>query len=303
MDCVEGRSAIVTGAAVGVGRAIAEALAGAGAHVTLCDLADGVVEVARELQSGAEGRITGLVCDVSDPDSVRETVDQVVVDAGGVDILVNNAGVVEITSPTDPWEKSLQDFDHVVGTNLRGPFLFGRACIPLMVEKGSGDVVNIASDHIHTCGWPDPVGHSDAELCPWRDVTRPPGWAGLDLYDASKWALNGLTQNWARMLRADGIRVNNICLGATDSQMQRGFFGYADTPPPDELLNWWMKGADVAAVILEMINEGPTGRSGDNVGLWLGHPTTLPAPSPVLNVAPDFTLADLADLTWPPGPR
>jgi NADP-dependent 3-hydroxy acid dehydrogenase YdfG len=60
---------------------------------------------------------------------------------GTVDVLVTNAGVVAVTSPTDDWEKSLANYDHVLGTNLKGVFLFGRAVAPLMVERGHGEIV------------------------------------------------------------------------------------------------------------------------------------------------------------------
>jgi NAD(P)-dependent dehydrogenase (short-subunit alcohol dehydrogenase family) len=218
-------------------------------------------------------------------------------------VLVNNAAVVEVTSPTDEWTKAIADYDRVMTTNLKGVFLFGRACAPLMAKSGWGEIVNISTDHVHTCGWSNPISHDDAAQCPWKDHARQPGWVYLDLYGASKWAPNGLTQSWAKMLRANGIRVNKICMGATDSHMQRSFLGYGedpDTEPPAELLNWWMNPDEVARVLIELIEEGSSGRSGDNVGLWLGHPTVLPPPSPVLNVPPDFSLNDLADLSKPP---
>ena len=103
---------------------------------------------------------------MSRPDDVRRVVDDVVRRTGTIDVLVNNAGVVRVTDPTDPWEKALDDYDHVVGTNFKGVFLFGRAVIPLMVEQGSGNIVNIATDHVHTCGWPEAVDHADSSRLP-----------------------------------------------------------------------------------------------------------------------------------------
>jgi 3-oxoacyl-[acyl-carrier protein] reductase len=292
---VDGRIAIVTGGAVGVGRSFAAGLARAGARVTICDIRPDVEQTAADLQ--ADGLdVNGIVADVSAPADVRRLVDGVVDRAGRIDILVNNAGVVRATEPTDSWEQALDDYEYVVGTNLRGVFLCGRAVAPVMVEHGGGDIVNVSTDHVHTCGWPDHVGHADAPTCPWAGERRRPGWVGMDLYDASKWGLNGLTQNWARSLRSRGVRVNNICLGATDSFMMRMFAGFGDesTPPPAELLAKWMDPEAVTEVMIELIDEGPDGRSGDNVGLWVGHPVVLPPPSSALNLSPGFVPDDVS---------
>jgi NAD(P)-dependent dehydrogenase (short-subunit alcohol dehydrogenase family) len=302
MSRVANSTAIVTGGAVGLGASFARALAQAGATVTICDVDQRVERTAATLRaSGLD--VHGMVGDVGQPEDVKRIVDAAARRTGAVDVLVNNAAVVEVTSPTDEWTKALADYDRVMTTNLKGVFLFGRACAPLMAQNGWGEIINVSTDHVHTCGWPDPITHDDAPRCPWRDKPRQPGWVFLDLYDASKWALNGLTQSWAKMLRPNGVRVNNICMGATDSHMQRLFLGYGEEPgtePPADLLDWWMKPEEVARVLIELIEEGISGRSGDNIGLWLGHPTVLPPASPILNVPPDFSLDDLADITKPP---
>jgi NAD(P)-dependent dehydrogenase (short-subunit alcohol dehydrogenase family) len=288
---LEGSTAIVTGGAVGLGRSFAVALGRAGAAVTICDTRPDVEQTAAELR-GDGLEVEGVVADVSRPEDVRRVVDGVVRKAGAVDILVNNAGVIRETEPTDAWDKALDDFDYVMGTNLKGVFLFGRAVAPLMVAKGAGNIVNIATDHIHTCGWPDPVGHADSPTCPWAGERRGPGWVSLDVYDASKWGLIGLTQNWARSLRQHGVRVNTLCMGATDSFMLRSFFGYGydeSNKPPADVLAKWMDAEEVAQVLVAIIAEGPEGRSGDSIGLWIGHPTVLPPPSPILNIEPGFT--------------
>jgi NAD(P)-dependent dehydrogenase (short-subunit alcohol dehydrogenase family) len=123
-----------------------------------------------------------------------------------------------------------------------------------------------------------PDDHAGAPDCSWRDRPRPPGGgASFDLYDASKWGLNGLTQAWAAALRPHGVRVNNLCVGATDTDMLRSFLGRAPDPAVEAM---WLRPPDVAEVVLELLGEGPTGRSGDNIGLWAGHPLALPPPGP-----------------------
>jgi NAD(P)-dependent dehydrogenase (short-subunit alcohol dehydrogenase family) len=264
------RSAIVTGGFHGIGRAITEALASNGARVTMCDIRPEIVQLARDLRDQGLN-VAGIVADVSCPPDVRRLIE----DAAPVDIIINNAGIVRRTLPTDEWDKAVADFDAVIGTNLRGSFLIGRAAIPGMVARGRGDIVNIATDHIHGCGWPDPVDHADAIACPWHGSRRPPGGgASMDLYDASKWGLNGLTQAWAAALRPDGIRVNSVCVGATDTPMLRSFL-HGD-PEPSQVAAW-LRPEQVADVVLQLLAEGSAGRSGDNVGVWPGHPLVLPA--------------------------
>jgi NAD(P)-dependent dehydrogenase (short-subunit alcohol dehydrogenase family) len=97
----------------------------------------------------------------------------------------------------------------------------------------------------------------------------------MDLYNASKWALNGFTFDWAKVLADKGVRVNNICMGATATEMLRGWAG------PDADPEWvakWMDPADTAEVLVQLIAEGPDGRTGDSIGLWVDHPVVLPPP-------------------------
>ena len=249
------RVAIVTGAARGLGRAFAEALVAEGCSVVITDRDASIIDVAREI--GA----TGHVGDVADPEHVRSVVDATTHAHGRIDILVNNAGEAMPSGPRDLWEQAERDFDRAFGSNVKGAFLFGRAISPLMIEAGGGDIVNISTDHVQ----PSP------------ESRRRHGHGGMDLYNASKWALNGLTFDWAITLRKHGIRVNALCLGAADTEMLRSFIG----PDPDPaFVATWMAPADVAAVLVELLKEGPDGRTGDNIGLYAGHPCVLPPPDP-----------------------
>jgi 3-oxoacyl-[acyl-carrier protein] reductase len=288
MTAVSGKVVIVTGAAGGLGRVLTAHLASCGATIAACDVDPAVGEVTAGLAAtGAD--VFPLLGDVSNAADVRRTVDAVVARSGRVDVLINNAAVYRATEPTDPWEQAVSDFDAVIGPNLLGAFLFGRAVAPLMASAGSGDIVNVSTDHVHNCGWPRAIAHDDAEGCPWSDARRPPGAVGMDLYDASKWALNGLTQNWARALRAHDVRVNALCIGSIDSPMKRSYAGYApDDVLPPEVLARWVDPVRVAEVLVELLAEGPRGRSGENVGIWKGHPAVLPASDPSFAVAPGF---------------
>jgi 3-oxoacyl-[acyl-carrier protein] reductase len=263
-----GRRAIVTGAANGLGRAFAAALAYAGATVAVCDIDRGV----GELQ--AEGiAVLAQVADVVDPAAVKAFVDGAAERLGGIDIVINNAGIVRQTFPTtDSWDKAIADYDAVVGVNFHGCYLVGRAAIPYLVRQG-GDIVNVTTDHVHTCGYPEAVDHSDAPDCRWADTRRPAlGNETYDIYDASKWALKGLTSVWARGLAEHGVRVNSFGMGATETPMILAHLKRKGVPPPANL----MRPERVAQVLVELIAEGPDGRSGDSVQLWPDHPCVLP---------------------------
>lgn len=250
---LEGRVAIVTGAARGLGRAFADRLRAAGCGVVVTDRLESVTDVGRELGSAA------FVGDVADAEHVRHVVDATVDLHGTIDVLVNNAGEVKPSGPFDPWDRADADFDRLFGSNTKGAFLFGRAVAPVMVSGGGGDIVNISTDHVKPC----------------PDCHRHHGHGSMDLYNASKWALNGLTFDWSRALARHAVRVNNICMGATDTEMLRGWLG-AD-PDPDYVATW-MQPAQVAQVLVELLAEGPDGRTGDSIGLYAGHECVLPPP-------------------------
>jgi NAD(P)-dependent dehydrogenase (short-subunit alcohol dehydrogenase family) len=272
---LSGRRAIVTGAADGLGRAFALALADAGASVAVCDVLDRVDAVAHEVEArGVTGY--GRLTDVRDADAVRAFVEGAAGHLGGIDLLVNNAATYLQTAPTtDSWERAIEDFHFVVDVNYRGAFLVGRAVIPHVVQQG-GDIVNITTDHIHTCGYPEAVDHTDAPDCRWSGMRRPPlGGAKYDVYDSSKWALKGLTHVWAAALAEHGVRVNSLGMGATDTPMIRRHLEAKGTRPPTNL----MRPEQVAAVLVDLLLEGPQGRTGDSVEVWLDHPCVLPPAS------------------------
>jgi NAD(P)-dependent dehydrogenase (short-subunit alcohol dehydrogenase family) len=264
VGALAGQVAVVTGAALGLGRQYAAALAREGCHLAICDLRPEVEKVADDLR-GFGSRVMAHVADVSDPSVARRVVDGAAERFGGIDILISNAGVWRGGDPADPIGKSLEDYDALIGTNLKGVFLFGRAVIPHMIAGGGGHIINIATDHIHT------------------HPGRPTGGGGgMDLYDVSKWGVLGLTLTWAKALSPRNIRVNCFSMGATDSNMLRGFYNFA---PPDEAVADWMRPKDVCDLAIQMIMEGPHGRSGENIGIWVGFDIEL-TPVPPAKPAP-----------------
>jgi gluconate 5-dehydrogenase len=139
---LEGKIALVTGASYGIGFAISQALAAAGAVIVFNDRNAESVE--KGLASYREAGITahGYVADVTDEAAVQQLVADVRRDVGVVDILVNNAGIIKRQPML---EMSVEDFRLVVDIDLNGPFIVAKACLPGMIEKGHGKIINICS--------------------------------------------------------------------------------------------------------------------------------------------------------------
>ncbi|MSQ08756.1 MAG: SDR family oxidoreductase [Dehalococcoidia bacterium] len=210
-----GKVAIVTGAASGIGRAVALALAGEGAAVTLTDVdrARGEAALTDAVAQGA--RAIFIEADVSKADHASRIVDQTVAAFGGVDLLVNNAGV-ELVSPLA--ETSEADWDRVLGVNLKGAFLCSKAAIPEMVKRGGGAVVNVAS--------------IAGKRAPRRSTA----------YVVSKAGLIALTQSAAGDYAKDGVRVNCVAPGMTDTPMLRRSAEAVSPAEPQAVYQEWAKG-------------------------------------------------------------
>jgi NAD(P)-dependent dehydrogenase (short-subunit alcohol dehydrogenase family) len=195
MTRIDGKTAIVTGAANGIGRAVAQALAGAGANVVVGDVLadDGERTVAEIIAAG--GTAAFARADVSDSGDAEELIAQAVERFGGLDILVNNAGIgggMARLHEIDP-----ADFDRVISVNLRGTFLCSKYAIPHFLAQHDGRIVNMASTY-GLIGAP-----------------------GAPAYCASKGAIINLTRQLAVDYGPDGIRINAICPGYIDTQLGR----------------------------------------------------------------------------------
>jgi 3-oxoacyl-[acyl-carrier protein] reductase len=184
---VAGKTAIVTGAGTGIGRATAQLLAARGARVVAAGLQP---ERLAETVSGiteAGGEAIAVDADVSDPGAIERVAARAQETFGGTDVLVNNAAIY----PIGPWhEMDAAQWDEVFATNVRGYFLLARAVRPQMIARGGGAIVNVSS------------------------VTFFSGQALLLAYVASKGAVVGFTRALAREVGPDGIRVNAIAPGA-----------------------------------------------------------------------------------------
>ena len=187
MGKLDGKVALVTGGARGIGRAIALAFAREGASVGINDLRlDDALEsvVATIEQSG--GRAWALPADVADQAAVQAMVERLRLQAGTVDILVNNAGIAD-TGPLA--EMSVETWDRMIAVHLRGTFLCTRAVLPQMLERGSGKIINMGSQ----------LGQIGRE-----------GWTH---YAAAKGGIIAFTKALAREVGPAGIHVNCIAPG------------------------------------------------------------------------------------------
>jgi NAD(P)-dependent dehydrogenase (short-subunit alcohol dehydrogenase family) len=199
-----GKVAIVTGAAMGIGKGIAAVFAREGARVVLADVD---AEAGRAAEDELRGRAQQAVfvrADVSDEAQVRELVATAERTYGALHVLVNNAGIGVYTRVP---ETSREQWDRCLAVNLTGVFLCCKHAIPLIKASGGGSIVNIASVHAY-----QNVG-----------ATAP--------YAASKGGVVALTRVMAIDHARDGIRVNAICPGWVDTPLIRGIF--AASPDPE----------------------------------------------------------------------
>ena len=190
---LRGGVALVTGGSRGIGKAIAVRLAALGAAVGICGRdEEKLMTTSRELEA-AGAKALARRADVTKEADIRAFVDATEKQFGGISILVNNAGTGDGGFGAVQ-EKSEAEWDQVMNTNLKSVFFVSRAVIPGMIERRSGDIVNISS------------------------LAGKNTFAGGGIYCASKWGLQGLAGCMAEDLRAHGIRVSVICPGsvATD---------------------------------------------------------------------------------------
>jgi len=195
------RVALVTGTAQGVGRAVAARLHADGFTVVMADIADERNRAAAAEIDGGAGRAEPVAVDLRDPEAAVALVGDAIARHGRLDVLVNNAAIAK---GTPLWDVSVEEFDDVLATNLRSTFLLSRAAGTHMRERGSGRIVNLSSLS--------------------AQAARP---SGIH-YAASKAGIIALTRVFAAELARDGVTVNAIAPGVTNTPMVQAV-------PPDVL--------------------------------------------------------------------
>lgn len=196
---LEGKATIVTGAASGIGLATAHKFVQEGAYVAVADVSARRIEEAVAALRAAGGRCDGFLVDVTDREQVESMVSQVHRAQGRLDVLINNAGITKdarLARMTD------EQFDTVIGVNLKGVFLCTQVAAAVMTAQGSGSIANASS------------------------VVGLYGNFGQTNYAATKAGVIGFTKTWARELGPKGVRVNAVCPGFISTPI-------LSTIPPD----------------------------------------------------------------------
>ena len=194
MGKLDNRIALITGAASGIGKAIAKKFAGEGANIAVVDIAiQPAEELVQEISKSGK-RAISIMCDVTDERQVEQAVKEAVKEFGALHILVNNAGV----SPLKPFEEiTLEDWNKVLGINLTGPFLFTKAAFPYIKVAGpKGRIINMGS------------------------LAGQIGGIAVGLhYTATKGGIMAMTKQLAKLLAPYKATVNSIAPGTTDTPL------------------------------------------------------------------------------------
>ncbi len=197
---LEGRVAIVTGAARGQGEGVARRFAAEGARVALLDVLDEAGKRTAEAIGRAGGEAIFVHCDVSRQGDVAAAVEDAVERFGGLDILYNNAAIVAYGRKVA--DLSVEDWDRTIGVNLRGPFLCSKYALPHLIARGGGSIINVSS-------------HGAFQASP----------SGIADYGASKGGVVVLTYYLASEYGPQNVRANCIAPGPVPTDLNAPFLG------------------------------------------------------------------------------
>ena len=241
---LEGRTALVTGGARGIGRAICERFAAEGARLALADIDEaGVARTADEVGAGS----IALAVDVADPNSCHRVVGQAIEAFGALDVLVNNAGYLRHTTAFDCTE---DDWDRMMDINLKGSFFCSQAALPHMRDRRQGAILNLSSLAAKTGGM----------------AAAPP-------YGAAKAGVSALTLHLARVMAPYGVRVNALAPGVIDTDLIRGLSGVHDELAKQIPLGSKGRPEEVAGAALFLASDEASHITGEivdvNGGLWM----------------------------------
>ncbi|AKB12016.1 3-oxoacyl-[acyl-carrier-protein] reductase [Methanosarcina thermophila] len=209
-----GQTALVTGGSKGIGRAICLALAKEGANVVIAARNESEIEETMNKLKSMGSKAMAIQADIRSEEDVRRLISMTIDKCGRLDILINNAGVAHKKRLE---ETTLEEYDEIMDTNLKGVFLCTKYAIPYIRESKNGKIINISSvGGLH--GLPE-----------------------FSVYCASKFGVNGLTESIAAELEGE-IKVYAVCPGAVDTDMYRSLF--AERPP--------LKPEHIAEKVLEL---------------------------------------------------
>ena len=233
---LDGKVAVVTGGAVGIGRGIAVALAEGGADVASLD-----IDAANNAETAAQVRATGrqgiaIDCDVADKTQVRRAMNSALQRLGRIDVLVNNAAIYADTTLTGgSYESQTHAYERSIDICAMGSFYCATAAAAAMRAVGGGEILNVITEHIKE-------GHLMT------------GGAASG-YDCAKWVQWRQVETWAIELAEHNIRVNGLCMGATDTPMLRAVSAAA--------AGAGMRASDVGQAVINILSHGGDGPTGE----------------------------------------
>lgn len=231
---IENKVALITGAGRGMGRAIALGLGKKNVKIALTGRRQELLnKVAKEIKDFGGSSKTFLL-DVTDNEQAEAVSKEVFEEWGSIDILVNNAGVILYDTPV--WETTLEDWNFIIDTNLKGTFLLCKAVLPYMMKRGEGYIINIGSSS---------GKEPDDEYGP---------------YTASKWGVVGYTASLAKSLVGHGIIVNGINPTWVDTDMARNYIPEGDSE--------WVTPEEISDTVIYLLTKAPKAMTGKFIDIF-----------------------------------